>query len=137
VLASTITLTARTASLPITIVSSADYRLTATLTLSSAKLQFPEGATRTVTIDHPTNPINVEVRARTTGDLPLSFALTSPRGGGLVIATGRLTVRSTATSIWGIVLTLVAAVVLLGWWLRTWRRGRRLRQVRGVRGATP
>jgi len=73
--------------------------------------------------------VQVVVRARTTGDLPLTFTLTSA-GGELVIAHGRLTVRSTATSIVGIVLTAVAAVVLLGWWARTWSRGRRRRRAR-------
>ncbi|HXR54447.1 MAG TPA: DUF6049 family protein [Acidimicrobiales bacterium] len=135
VVGNTVTLTARTASIPITIVSSASYQLRATLTLSSAKLQFPEGATRTVFIDHPTNSTRIEVRARTSGDLPLAYTLTSPDG-TLVIARGRLTVRSTATSIVGIVLTLGAVVVLLGWWARTWRRGRRQSRTRPIRGST-
>jgi hypothetical protein len=133
VLANTVTLTARTGSIPITIVSTAGYHLRATLTLSSAKLEFPAGATRTVLIDHTTNSVQVEVRARTSGDLPLAFTLTSPDG-ALLIAHGRLTVRSTATSIVGIVLTVVAAVVLGGWWIRTWRKSRRARPARPARG---
>jgi hypothetical protein len=135
VVRNTITLTARTASIPITIVSSANYRLQGTLTLSSSKLEFPEGATRTVSIDHPTNSIRIEVRARTSGDLPLAYTLTTPDG-ALVITRGSLTVRSTATSIVGILLTLAAAVVLLGWWARTWYRGRRQRRSRPARGRT-
>jgi hypothetical protein len=136
VVGNTITLTARTASIPITIVSSANYRLQGTLTLSSSKLEFPEGDTRTVSIDHPTNSIRIEVRARTSGDLPLAYTLTSPDG-ALVITRGGLTVRSTATSIVGILLTLAAAVVLLGWWARTWYGGRRKRRARPARGTTP
>ena len=128
------TLTARTASIPITIVSSASYHLQAKLTLSSAKLEFPAGSTRRVSIDHPTNTTQVEVKALTSGDLPLAFTLTSPDG-SLIIAHGRLTVRSTATSIVGIVLTLVAALVLVAWWVRTWRKSRRLRRARSTRGA--
>jgi hypothetical protein len=136
VVGNTITLTARTASIPITIVSSASYRLQGTLTLSSSKLEFPEGDSRTVAIDHPTNSIRIEVRARTSGDLPLAYTLTSPDG-ALVITRGRLTVRSTATSIVGILLTVAAAVVLLGWWARTWYGGRKQRRARPARGRTP
>lgn len=129
-----ITLTAQTAAIPITIVSSAHYALRANLTLSSPKLEFPGGPTRDVLIDHPTNSAQVQVRARTSGDLPLSFTLSSPNG-QLVIERGRFTVRSTATSIVGIVLTLVAAAVLIGWWGRTWLKGRRERRSRAQRGA--
>ncbi|MGH9046038.1 MAG: DUF6049 family protein, partial [Acidimicrobiales bacterium] len=132
VVKSTVTLTARTASIPITIVSTASYPVRAVLTLSSPKLQFPDGASRSVLIDHPTTPLQIEVRARTSGDLPLAFTLTS-LDGGLVIERGRFTVRSTATSIVGIVLTLVAALVLLAWWARTWRRGRQQRRLRPAR----
>lgn len=124
VVTSGVTLTARTATIPITIVSDADLHLTAQLNLSSPKLVFPKGATRTVRVDHPTNLVQIQVQARTTGDLPLAFTLSSP-GGALIIAHGRLTVRSTATSLAGIVLTLAAAVVLVGWWARTWLQGRR------------
>jgi hypothetical protein len=127
VVSSTVTLTAQTASIPITITSTADFQMNAMLTLSSGKLVFPQGATRTVHVDHPTNSVEVEVRARTSGDLPLDFVLRSPDG-GLTIERGSLTVRSTATSLVGIVLTLAAAVVLLGWWARTWVRGRRRRR---------
>jgi hypothetical protein len=132
VVANNVTLTARTASIPITIVSSLGYHLQATLSLSSPKLAFPAGSTRSVFIDHPTNPTQFQVRALTSGDLPLRFSLTSPDG-KLLIAKGVLTVRSTATSIVGIVLTLVAAVVLGGWWARTWARSRRLRRERPSR----
>jgi hypothetical protein len=133
VVTSSVTLTAQTATIPVTIVSTADLHLTATLTLSSPKLVFPQGATRTVRVDHQTNSVQVEVRARTTGDLPLSYTLTAP-GGALVIAHGRMTVRSTATSIVAIVLTLAAAAVLSGWWARTFWQSRRRRRSRALRG---
>ncbi len=134
----TITLTAQRARIPVTILSAAPYPLEATLTVVSDKLQFPGGTpgpagtgtggevVRHVTIDHSTNPVYVEVQARNSGDLPVQVILRSPQG-GLVITGGRLTVRSTVTSLAGIVLTLVALAVLLGWWARTWRRRRAAR----------
>jgi len=129
----TITITARSASIPITITSSAPYSLRGTLSLSSGKLEFPRGNTRTVSIDHPTNSTRVEVRALTSGDLPLELTLTSPDG-RLVLARGRLTVRSTATSVVGIALTALAVLVLAVWWARTWRKRRRDQRGRPPRG---
>ena len=76
----------------------------------------------------------MEVQARTSGDLPLEVTLTAPKTDvgavPLVIAHGQLTVRSTATSVVGVILTLLAIAVLLAWWVRTWRRGRAARVVR-------
>jgi hypothetical protein len=129
----TITITARNASIPITITSAAPYSLHGTLSLSSGKLEFPRGHTRVVSIDHPTNSTRVDVLARTSGDLPLELTLTSPNG-VLVIARGRLTVRSTATSVVGVALTALAVLVLAAWWVRTWRRSRREHRGRPARG---
>ena len=133
---STFTLTARTGVIPITIVSHAGYSLSATLSLTSSRFTFPgsslHGATTLpVTLDHLTNPIRVAVVARSPGDLPLQATLVSPKG-DLVIARGELTVRSTATSVVGIVLTAVALALLLAWWARTWWRGRRRRREAGT-----
>ena len=129
----TITITARNASIPITITSSAPYSLHGILSLTSGKLEFPRGHTRAVSIDHPTNSTRIDVLARTSGDLPLELTFTSPNG-VLVIARGRLTVRSTATSVVGVALTALAVLVLAAWWARTWRRSRREKRGRPTRG---
>lgn len=122
----TITLTARTAPLPITILSSAPYPVVVNLTLTGDKFLFPQGASRSrILIDHSTTPIRIVAQARTSGDLPLNAVLTAPNG-TLLIARGQFTVRSTATSVVGVVLTVLALAVLAGWWLRTsWMRRRR------------
>lgn len=128
----TITLTARTGSIPVTFLSSAPYGVRGTVSLSSDKFQFPHGSSRTgFVIARPTNPLRVVVEARTSGDLPLHVVLTAPRADPsappLVIAHGVITVRATATSLVGVVLTLLAVAVLAGWWARTWRVRRRAR----------
>lgn len=132
----TITLTARTAAIPITILSSARYTVVARLSVSSDRFLFPGhggAGVPNVVIDHPTTPERVVAEARTSGDLPLSVTLVAPQGDPpLVIAHGELTVRSTATSIVGIVLSVAAAAVLLTWWGRTWRAGRRARRARSA-----
>ena len=127
-----VTLTSRTGRIPITFLSSAPYSLVGDVALNSDKFQFPQGATRSrFAINRSTNPLPMEVEARTSGDLPLGVTLTAPKTDvgavPLVIAHGELTVRSTATSVVGVVLTLLAIAVLVAWWFRTWRRGRRAR----------
>jgi hypothetical protein len=123
----TITFTSRTASIPVSVLSSAPFPVKVVLSLSSDKFAFPDGSARTLTLDHPTTPVRIEARAITSGDrLPVEVTLTTPDG-QLVIARAALTVRSTSISIVGIALTVVAALVLLVWWARTWRKGRNRR----------
>lgn len=128
----TITLTSRTGPIPVTFLSSAPYGVRGTVQLSSDKLQFPQGSVRSsFVVARPTNPLRMVVEARTSGDLPLHVVLTAPRADPnappLVIAHGVLTVRATATSVVGIVLTLAAIAVLVGWWARTWWHRRKER----------
>jgi len=133
--AGNLTLTARTGSIPITISSSAPYTVVGKLSVTSDKFQFPQGATRKLTLDHRTNPVRIQVEARTSGDLPIQAQLETSDG-NLVIAEGQFTVRSTATSVVGVVLTAVALAVLLAWWARTWFTGRRRRRAaKGQRAA--
>ena len=124
------TLTARTGVIPITVVSHAPYTVTGTLTVSGARFTFPPGnrteTSHPMVLDHPANTLRVSVLARSSGDLPLDVAFTSPTG--LVIAQEQLTVRSTATSVVGVLLTGLALAVLLTWWARTWRARRRRRR---------
>jgi hypothetical protein len=44
--------------------------------------------------------------------------------GGLTLSTGQVSVRSTATSLVGILLSLGAVLVLAAWWVRTSRKRR-------------
>ncbi|MGA2305194.1 MAG: DUF6049 family protein [Acidimicrobiales bacterium] len=123
----TITFTSRTASIPVSVLSSAPFPVKVVLSLSSDKFAFPDGSARTLTLDHPTTPVRIAARAITSGDrLPVEVTLTTPDG-QLVFARATLTVHSTSISIVGIALTVVAALVLLVWWARTWRKGRKKR----------
>jgi hypothetical protein len=123
----TITFTSRTAAIPVSVLSSAPYPVTVVVSLNSDKFAFPDGNTRTLTLNRPTTPVRIEARAVTSGDrLPVDVTLTTPDG-ALVIARAALTVHSTSISIVGVALTVVAALVLVVWWARTWRRGRRKR----------
>lgn len=125
-----LTLTARKARIPVTIDSAATYPVSAVLTLSSDKLIFTNGQTRfsqPVDLDHSTNVVYVDVRTRVSGEFKVAVEVRSPAG-GLVLTDGILSVRSTATSVVGVLLTLGAIAVLVGWWVRTGVRRRAARR---------
>jgi Family of unknown function (DUF6049) len=123
----TITFTSRTAPIPVSVLSSAPFHIKVVLSLDSDKFSFPDGNTRTLTLDRPTTPVRIQARSRTSGDrLPVGVTLTTPDG-QLVLARSALTVHSTSISLVGVGLTVLAALVLLVWWGRTWRRSRRRR----------
>ena len=123
----TVTFTAQRAPIPITVLSSAPYPVRVVVTLNSDKFSFPDGNTRTLLLDRPTTSVRVAAQARTSGDrLPIDVTLHTPDG-QLLLARTVLTVQSTAISFVGVALTVVAGAVLLAWWVRTWRRSRRLR----------
>jgi hypothetical protein len=126
----TVTLTSQQGTLPVTIVSSTSYPVTGTLTLTSDKLLFPNGTTewtQPVRLVLPNNVVDVKVRARASGVFKVDVSLRSPSG-GLELSNGEVEVRSTATSVVGIVLSVGALTVLVVWWFRTSRKRRALRK---------
>ena len=123
----TVTFTAQRAPIPITVLSSAPYPVNVIVTLNSDKFSFPDGNTRTLLLDRPTTSVRITAQARTSGDrLPIDVTLHTSDG-QLILAHTVLTVQSTAISFVGVALTALAGAVLLAWWVRTWRRSRRLR----------
>ncbi len=126
----TVTLTSQQGTLPVTIVSNAPYPVTARLTLTSDKLLFPNGTTewtQPVNLVLPNNVVDVKVRARASGVFKVDVSLHSPDG-GLELSHGEVDVRSTATSVVGVVLSVGALTVLVVWWFRTSRKRRALRK---------
>ena len=126
-----VTLTSRSLKVPITIVSTAPYAVTATLALGSDKLLFPNGQTQWTTgvtlPAHYTRVRYVLVKTRASGVFRLVVSLHAPDG-SLRLASGELTVRSTSTSVVGVVLTVGAIAVLAVWWFRTSQRRRAARR---------
>jgi hypothetical protein len=124
----TVTLTSQRGRVPVTIYSAAPYPVTGTLTLTSDKLTFPDGQSQTVRLSPSRyNVFNVNVETRDSGLFKVDIALTSP-GGGLMLFSGQVDVRSTATSVVGVILSLGAVAVLVVWWLRTSRKRRNQRR---------
>ena len=125
----TVTLTSQRGRVPVTITSSAPYPVTGTLTLTSDKLTFPNGQSQSVVLGPRTNVVYFNVETRASGLFKVGIAVTSPSG-GLVLTSGQVSVRSTATSVVGVALTVGAVVVLVVWWLRTSRKRRAQRRSR-------
>ena len=123
-----ITLTARTGEIPVTVLSGTGYPLNVQIHVSSDKLDFPRGSVRAVGLDRRSTTERFSVRARTSGSFPLRVSLVSPDG-ALVLGTSRFTVRSTAASGVGVVLSIGAGSFLLVWWARHLVRGRRNRRL--------
>lgn len=124
----TITLTAKSGLVPVTLASTAPYPVTGSLVVSSDKLLFPNGETswsQPVTLlPRHSNVIYVRVRTRVSGVFRLQVSVRSPDD-SLRLVTGSLAVRSTSSSVVGVVLTAGAVVVLAVWWFRTSLKRRR------------
>ena len=117
----TITLTSQQGTVPVTIVSTAPYPVTGTLTLTSDKLLSPTARpSRSTVVRPPATPTSSTSTCRPgrPGLFKVDITLHSPAG-GLTLSSGQVTVRSTATSVVGVVLSLGALAVLVVWWLRT------------------
>jgi hypothetical protein len=133
----TITFTARTAPIPITIISKSGYTVAGHLIVASNSFTFPQGAVRPMVLERQINSVSIQAHSRTSGDhLPVVVTFRSPNG-DLIIARGTVIVQSTSISLVGIVLTILAAVVLLTWWIRTYLQRRRGRPPRRGHAGSP
>jgi len=125
----TINFTARDGVVSLTFRLGTGYPVTTDLFLQGDKLEFPghEDGHIPLTLTEEVTRVPVDVRARASGDSALDVTLQTPDG-GLVIDRTRVTVRSTAFSGVGVVLSVGAGTFLALWWGRhiiTARRGRR------------
>ncbi len=120
----TLTLAARDGTIPLTIQNDSGTPLQVAVHLRSQKLEFPEGETIPLVLTEPSTRIDIPVRARTSGAFPLQIDITTPDGQRR-LAMSRYTVRSTAVSGAGLVLSIGAGAFLVVWWARHWHRTRR------------
>jgi len=133
-----ITLTAREGQIPVTFRNATGYPVHVVVTVRSDKLEFPGGTARS---GKPPNQVSrrldltrrndterFSVLARTSGAFPLVVTMQSPDG-SLIVGHTRLTVRSTAASGVGLLLSAAAGIFLLVWWGRHALRGRRARRL--------
>ena len=114
-----ITFTAREGVVALTIRNDTGVPAKATIVLRGAKLQFldhPDGIVP-VTLVEPSTRVELRVRALASGDSPLDVVVATP---DLRIDLGhtRITIRSTAFSGVGIILSVGALLFLVLWWAR-------------------
>jgi hypothetical protein len=126
----TVTLTSREGVIPFTLRNELDQPVELLLELQGGSaIEFPGGADRlTERVEPGSRQIRLRVHTRSPGVIPVTVRVTSPDG-GLLVTTSRVTVRSTAVSGIGYVLTIGAAGFLVVWWFRHWRRARRERRL--------
>ncbi|MFN8034767.1 MAG: DUF6049 family protein [Acidimicrobiia bacterium] len=131
----TITLTSRTARLPLSFTNDTGQAVRVLVRLSSNKLFFPDGSVQEVLLPPKTRTVEFRVRARTSGAFPVLVRVSSTDG-KLVVQNARMTVRSAVFSGVGIFLTIAAMTFLLIWWFVHLRRERRAGGRRARRSTT-
>lgn len=118
-----VTLGASDASFPLVIHSTLDHPVQVVIELSSSdRLQFPDDRIEATITDERT-VIPIKVHTRGSGATPLTITTRTPDG-QVILTTTRYTVRSTAVSGVGIVLSVGAGLFLAAWWGRHWYRNR-------------
>ena len=129
-----VTLGARDARFPLPITSSSSEPLKVIITLeASDRLSFRSDRIEAVLRGERTT-VQIPVRTRATGDTPLRITVRTPDG-QVVLAESQYTIRSTAVSGVGLLLTIGAGGFLALWWGRHWYRTRRDRSA--AAGGTP
>jgi hypothetical protein len=118
----TVTLTSGSDEIPYRVTNSATEPVTVMIRLSSTKLAFPDSTTPgrldlTRTLVPGANDFTVPVTTRARATFPMVIEIRTPDGKEL-LASSKVTIRSTALSGVGIALTIGAALTLVVWWLR-------------------
>jgi hypothetical protein len=119
-----IRLTARQGQIPISIQNDTGFDVHVQIELTSNKLEFPQGAIRTVDLTRQHVTEGFAIDARTSGAFPLQVRLISPDG-QTVLERSTITIHSTATSAIGVGLSIGAGAFLVIWWVRSAIKTRR------------
>jgi hypothetical protein len=124
-----ITLAGPGTSLPITLLSRANYTVTANVHLVTNRLSFPKGNNVPVVLDAPTKSFRIPTSNHLGSSLTMQVVLTTPDN-QIVLAKAAIQVRITGNSIVGYLLSFASILVLAYWWLRTYRHRAKGRHAR-------
>ncbi len=120
----TLTLTARTAEIPVSFQNDTGQNVRVRVTLDSDKLFFPSGPTQVLTLPPRNTTARFAVETRASGTFPLLLTVSSTDE-RVTFQESRITVRSTVVSNVGLFLTVGAGLFLAAWWLNHARRRRK------------
>ena len=124
-----VTLTSRSGKVPLNIENRLQVPARVHVSLRSAKLDFPDGAEfDQVLAPGTTTRIDARVTTRASGAFPLEVIVTSADA-VTPVTQARFTVRSTAISGIGLIISIGAGLFLLLWWIRHYRTARRPSQL--------
>lgn len=122
----TITLTSSDGDIPLTLRNGLDEPVRVLIRLDAdSRVDIRSPAEQVVELAPGTNRITIAVHTTIPGDSPIDVTVLTPDG-AVVLDEVEYTVRSTAISGIGVVLSVGAALVLVLWWFRHWRSTRRL-----------
>jgi hypothetical protein len=127
-----VTLTGRRGVLPVSVRNDLTEPVTVEVEVESEKLDFPDGSELTAEVPPGISTLEIAIEARASGAFPVDVRVGS-LDGVLTVSDARITVRSSAVSGLGIVLSVLAALFLLIWWARHFRKGRRANRLVSTR----
>lgn len=131
----TVTLTSSTGDIPLTIDNDLEVPVRVVIDLrSEGRVEFRGTPRMTTVLDPGRNTVSIPVRARAPGDSTIDIVVRTPDD-VVEVDEVRYTVRSSALSGIGVVLSGGAIVFLVVWWGRHWAATRRAR--RSAAGAAP
>ena len=125
----TFTLSGKSSNLRLQLRNSASMPLSVLITLSSAKLTFPEKPQVVTVAANSAIDVIVPVIARANGTFPLEVVLYTPDGSAQVGKRIRLSARVSALAGLGQLATGVAILLLMSWWVAHWRKQHRAKAV--------
>ncbi len=117
------TVTARSATIPLQFSNDLSTPVKVLVRFESTRITFDKGQSTVVTLDPGVNQVPVRVRVRTSGQFRVGVETLTPDG-SVQLGRTELTIRSTAFSGVGVVLSIGALLFLMLWWARTLRRER-------------
>lgn len=125
----TFTLSGKSSDLRLQLRNSASMPLSVLVTLSSAKLTFPEKPQVVTVAANSAVDVIVPVVARANGTFPLEVVLYTPDETAQVGKRIRLSARVSALAGLGQLVTGVALLLLASWWIAHWRKQHRVKAV--------